>query len=238
MSLFTIADLHLSTNAGTNKSMEVFGARWRGYVDKLSKNWKAIIEPTDTIILPGDISWAMTLPEAVADFRLIDSLPGKKIIGKGNHDFWWATMAKIKTFTAEHHFDSIDFLYNNAFLAENTVICGSRGWFVDEGVGTIPDNTDYKKIVAREAKRLELSLSAGAAYGEQYERVVFLHFPPVFKGFRCQEIIDVLKANGIRRCYFGHIHGSYDLPRSFEDNGIIYSLISADFLDFIPQKLN
>lgn len=237
MAVFTIADLHLSTNHETDKSMEVFGSRWRGYVDKLVKNWKAIIEPTDTVVLPGDISWAMTLPEAKADLELIHSLPGKKIIGKGNHDFWWATMAKIKNFTTEHHFESIDFLYNNAYLAENIVICGSRGWFVDETVGTIPNNTDYKKIVAREAKRLSLSLEDGNRFSSEYERVVFLHFPPVFREFRCPEIIEVLKQYHIKRCYFGHIHGSYDLPSHFEDEGIAYSLVSADFLNFVPKKL-
>ena len=235
MSIFTIADLHLSTNQSTNKSMEVFGKRWLGYVEKLRKNWNAIVSPTDTVILPGDISWAMTLKEAADDFRFLDELNGTKIVGKGNHDFWWATMNKVQTFFEENNIGTVKCLYNNAFVAEDFVICGSRGWFNDQSLGGIPENTDYGKIINREVMRLKLSLEQAKSYPPELERLVFLHFPPLFRDFRCEEIIDVLKEYGIKRCYYGHIHGCYDQPPCFTDDGITYTLISADYLNFIPK---
>ena len=238
MSIFTIADLHLSTNATTNKSMEVFGKRWKNYVEKLKQNWEALVAPKDTVIVPGDVSWAMTLKEAKEDLLFLDSLPGIKIIGKGNHDFWWATLNKIHSFFEENEIHSIRCLYNNSFLVENLVICGSRGWFNDESLGGIPENTDYDKIVNREALRLKLSLEDGKQFPENLERVVFLHFPPVFREFRCEEIIEVMKAYNVKRCFYGHIHGCYDHPSTFVDDGIAYSLISADHLNFIPRKIS
>ncbi len=215
--------------------MEVFGARWKDYTEKLKKNWTALVKPTDTVILPGDISWAMTLEEAENDFAFLNSLPGTKIIGKGNHDFWWATMKKIDAFFAEKNFQTIRFLYNNAIRVENFIICGSRGWFYDASQGGLPDNTDYQKIVNREVMRLRMSLEAAKSFPPECERIVFLHFPPVFRGFRCNEITELLKEYGIRRCWFGHIHGVYNLPRTFVADGISFSLVSADFLNFIPQ---
>lgn len=237
MSIFTIADLHLSTNQSTNKSMEVFGKRWLGYVEKLKKNWNAVVSPTDTVILPGDISWAMTLKEATEDFRFLDELNGTKIIGKGNHDFWWATMNKVQNFFEENEIKTVKCLYNNAFLTEDFVICGSRGWFNDQSLGGIPENTDYDKIINREVMRLKLSLDGAKVYPDELERLVFLHFPPLFREFRCQEIINVLKEYGVKRCYYGHIHGCYDQPSSFEDDGITYTLISADYLNFVPKLI-
>ena len=238
MSIFTIADLHLSTNVTTNKSMEVFGKRWKNYVEKLKQNWEALVEPTDTVIVPGDISWAMSLEEAKEDFAFLESLPGQKIIGKGNHDFWWATLSKIHAFFEENEIHSIKCLYNNALLIENTVICGSRGWFNDESLNGVPENTDYDKIVNREVMRLKMSLEDGKKFPEELERIVFLHFPPVFREFRCEEILKVMKDYGVTRCFYGHIHGCYDHPSSFEDDGITYSLISADHLNFIPRKIS
>ncbi len=238
MSIFTIADLHLSTNETTNKSMEVFGKRWQNYVEKLTRNWNALVTPADTVILPGDISWAMTLKEAKEDLTFLDSLPGFKIIGKGNHDFWWATLSKIHAFFEENDIHTVKCLYNNALLAEDLVICGSRGWFNDESLNGIPENTDYDKIIHREAMRLRLSLEDGKQYPGDLERVVFLHFPPVFREFRCEEILSVLKEYGIKRCFYGHIHGCYDHPNSFVEDGITYSLISADHLNFIPKKIS
>lgn len=237
MSIFTIADLHLSTNESTNKSMEVFGKRWKDYVEKLRRNWVSLVSPADTVIIPGDISWAMTLKEATQDFKFLDSLPGQKIIGKGNHDFWWATLSKIRTFFEENEIKTISSLYNNAFAVEDYVICGSRGWFNDEGLSGIPKNTDYEKIIHREVMRLKLSLEEGKQFSSELERLVFLHFPPLFREFRCQELIDVLKEYGVTRCFFGHIHGCYDLPSRFEDDGITYELISADHLNFTPKKI-
>ena len=233
-----MADLHLSTNESTNKSMEVFGRRWQGYIDKIKKNWCAVVDDGDTVIVPGDISWAMNTGEARSDLLFLDSLPGRKIISKGNHDFWWTTVTKMKNFFAENNISTVEFLYNNAIEVENFIICGSRGWFNDESFqNTVGGTTvDYEKIVSREVIRLSLSLKAGkdlqAVSGK--EIVAFLHFPPVFGDFVCREIIDALRSNGIKRCYYGHIHGNYYLPPKLEFEGIDFIISSSDYLNFSP----
>lgn len=239
MSLFVISDLHLSTNASTNKSMEVFGKRWKNYVERIENNWKQLVSPEDTVVIPGDISWAMTLEEAREDFAFLDALPGQKIIGKGNHDFWWSTQAKIDKFFAENHFDTIRCLHNNAHFAEGFFICGSRGWYNDPDIHSIPSGTDYDKIVRREAMRLEASFAfADKNFPDNNaEKLVFLHFPPIFQDFRCEEIIEVLKAHHIKRCFYGHIHGPRNFPISFSEEGITFSLVAADQIEFLPRHV-
>lgn len=238
MSLFVMADLHLSTNDSTNKSMEVFGNRWQGYIDKIQKNWSAVVEENDTVVIPGDISWAMNLEEAKNDLIFLNSLPGKKIIGKGNHDFWWSTATKMKSFFSEHSLNTIDLLYNNAYEIENAIICGSRGWWNDETAqNTVGGTTvEYTKIISREVIRLTMSLDLGARLQEDTgkEIIVFLHFPPVFGEIQCREILDVLKKYNIKRCYYGHIHGNYYLPSKFEFEGIKFIIASSDHLNFNP----
>ena len=197
MAIYTIADLHLSINDQTNKSMEVFGARWNGYVEKLEQHWKNTIQENDTVIIPGDISWALTLEEATQDLCFLHSLPGKKIIGKGNHDFWWSTATKINAFFAQHKIDSIELLQNNAYKVENKIICGTRGWFTDDSQQLTVSETDYAKIVNREVIRLELSLKQGRSLQNSEnpeEIIVFLHFPPIWGNFLCPEILDSLIA--------------------------------------------
>ncbi len=238
MSVFAISDLHLSLNASTNKSMEVYGHRWRGYVDKLTKHWRAIVGENDTIIIPGDISWALTLEEAVPDFAFINSLPGKKLIGKGNHDFWWQTLKKLNAFTEKYGFSTVSFLYNNAFLVEDLIVAGTRGWFYDSSSDNIPEGTDFAKIVAREAIRLEMSLNEASklkALHPEKELAVFLHFPVVWSGRTLNALLALLLKYDIRHCYFGHIHSTYDMPTDFVFEGIQFHLISADFLSFIPK---
>lgn len=240
MALYVLSDLHLSTNQKTNKSMEVFGPRWKNYMERIEQNWGRLVTPLDTVIIPGDISWAMTLDEAKDDFAYLDALPGTKIISKGNHDYWWATQTKAYSFFEKNGYQSIKLLHNNAFAVENFIICGSRGWFSDENVGSIPKGTDYQKIVSREAIRLRISLSEANKLKEQHgdsEVLVFLHFPPVFREFRCEEILDVLREFNVRRCFYGHIHGVYDIPGSFTFDGIQFTMVSADYRDFIPLHI-
>jgi len=235
MSLFSIADLHLSLSA--DKPMDVFGSRWQAYTEKIEKNWRAVVGPDDTVIVPGDISWAMSLEGAAEDFAFIDALPGKKLIGKGNHDYWWSTMTKMKAFCGEHGFSSIEFLYNNAFECEDYIVSGTRGWYVEERLQNARENADYDKIVAREASRLDLSLKQADALRESSGKPVlaYMHFPPVFRSFVCRELVDTLHAHGVKNCYFGHIHGVYNVPRSVDFEGISMTLISADFLNFVPM---
>jgi predicted phosphohydrolase len=237
MSLFVIADLHLPGAEGERKSMSCFGRRWIGAEEKLIKNWNAIITEADSVVIPGDISWAMTLEEAKADFELINSLPGTKYIGKGNHDFWWTTASKITAFFKENSISTIKLLHNNSYLLPEGVICGTRGWFPDEANQKTVGEVDWKKIVNREAARLEISIESGKAFPDDAERIVFLHFPPVWSSIVCEDIISVLKKHSIKRCYYGHIHGIYTCPPSFEYEGIVFEMISADYLDFIPKKI-
>ena len=164
MALYTIADLHLSLGVGKEKSMEVFGRRWQGYTEKLEHNWRAIIEPEDDVVIPGDISWALGIDAALEDLRFIDSLPGTKYIGKGNHDFWWSTRKKLEDFFAAHGITSIRILYNCAYEVEDYIICGTRGWFYDDNLSGIPEGTDFDKLVNREAQRLKLSLDESRSF--------------------------------------------------------------------------
>ena len=240
MSLYVISDLHLSTNETTNKSMEKFGTKWKDYHSKLEKYFKAIINEDDTVVIPGDISWAMTLEEAKSDFKFLDSLPGNKIIGKGNHDFWWSTATKINAFFEENGVKSIKLLHNNAYLIEDCIICGSRGWFYDEKQQKTVGDVDYDKIVSREAQRLEISLNEAMKIKEENPNLpifVFLHFPPVYADCVCDKILDVLKKFNITTCYYGHIHNNYSIPRQFTFDGITFTMVAADYLNFSPMPI-
>lgn len=236
MSLYVIADLHLAT-ADSSKSMEVFGKRWSNYIEKLNNNWRKIVTDNDTVVVPGDISWGLTAEDAKDDLLWLDSLPGKKILLKGNHDFWWSTLSKLRTFFDANDIRSISLLNNNALEVEEYVIAGSRGWFTDKSMQNVEENVDYDKIVNREAIRLEMSLADAERLSAERgkEIITFLHFPPVWSGFVCRPILEVLKRHKISRCYFGHIHGSYSQPQTFEFENIKFSMISADFLDFMPK---
>ncbi len=232
MSLFVIADLHLSIT--THKPMDVFGGRWQDYQSKIEKRWRALVSKDDTVIVPGDISWGMTLDEALPDLLFLSSLPGKKIISKGNHEYWWSSAAKINTLFKENDINNIELLHNNALFAENYAICGTRGWYTESAC---PTGVDHAKIVAREAGRLKRSLEFAQKEKPDAEKLVFLHFPPVLESFVCPEIVSVLREFSVKRCYFGHIHGKYNLPRSFIHEGIEMRLISSDFLDFYPHPI-
>lgn len=239
MSLFVMADLHLSSDK--SKSMEIFGSRWNDYMTKIRKNWTAVVSPEDTVIVPGDISWGLKLEDAKDDLLFLDSLPGQKLIGKGNHDFWWSTAAKMQAMMQAQNIQSIKLLYNNAYLLEDCIVCGTRGWFVEENQQHTVGTVDYARIVNREVIRLRMSLDAAKKLLEQSETplpiLVFLHFPPVWNGFVCREIVDVLHEFEIQTCYFGHIHGAYYMPQKQTFEGIDMILCAADALNFVPLKI-
>jgi predicted phosphohydrolase len=208
--------------------MDIFGSRWQDYVSKIEKYWRAIVTDDDTVIIPGDISWAIDLEEAKKDFEFINSLPGKKLLGKGNHDYWWGTMSKNRKFLYDNGFDTIDFLFNNAYEVENFIICGTRGWFFDA------ESDADKKVVLREAGRLKMSIDAAKATG--LEPVVFLHYPPINIVQKCDEIYNVLVEEKVTRCYYGHLHGgSHHLAMEGTFGTVRYHLVSADYLRFIPK---
>ena len=236
MSLYAISDLHLSTLDTTDKSMEVFGRRWDGYMTRLKNNWEHLVEDGDTVIIPGDVSWALSLEEAVSDLKFIDALPGKKILGKGNHDFWWSTMKKHGELFLREGIKTISFLFNNAHETENFIIAGTRGWYHDEDV-KLANAADFEKLTRREEIRMRASLNAAKKLSEESgkEIRVFMHFPPFWSGKASEGIIELLSEYEIRQLYFGHIHGNYTLEPSFEWSGIKMDIISADYLNFTPK---
>lgn len=229
MALFTIADTHLSL--GADKPMDVFPG-WTGYVEKLEHNWRTLITDGDTVVIPGDISWAMRLEDAEEDFRFLHSLPGTKLIGKGNHDYWWCTMKKMQTFAAEKGFDTIKFLFNNAYLVDGVTVTGCRGWFFDA-----EDKEDNQKVILREAGRLKTGIEAALSLGQK--PIVFTHYPVVMDDKCVEPLMDVLRRYEIERVYFGHIHGDRSgRLKNFTVDGVRFSLISADSLYFCPLKLS
>lgn len=240
MALYTISDLHLSTLDSTNKSMEVFGNRWDNYIKRIEGNWRRLVTDNDTVVIPGDISWALSIEEATSDLRFIDSLPGKKILGKGNHDFWWSTMKKHSEHFLANGISTISFLFNNAHETEDFIIAGTRGWFFDEKTAHLPNKADFAKLTAREELRLETSLKAAKMLAESSNKeiVVFMHFPPVYGDEICDGLLKLLKLYGIKRVYYGHIHGNYALPPKIEHDGIEMSIVSADYLSFIPKLVH
>ena len=231
MALFTIADLHLSK--GTEKPMDVFGGRWQGYMEKIEKNWRAIVTEQDTVVLGGDISWAMNFAQAQADFLFLRDLPGKKIILKGNHDLWWNTVRKMNLFLEENHITNIEFLFNNCFFYEDIALCGTRGWFFEENFKESHD----EKIFQRELLRLKASFMAAQAQPHR-ETWCFLHYPPLYANFRCQEIIDLMRAFDVQRCIYGHLHSeSLRYAVEGEHDGIQFTLVSSDHVNFTPILL-
>ncbi len=225
MALFVLSDPHLSL--GCDKPMDVFGG-WQNYVERLSASWQRLVKPEDTVVMPGDISWAMKLENCTEDFAFLNSLPGRKILGKGNHDYWWTTMNKMKVWLDSNGFDTIDFLFNNAHFYEDAAICGTRSWFFDG------KQEHDEKMLNRELCRLRASLQAA---GDR-EKLVFLHYPPIYGTNRADEILALLQEYEVRECYFGHLHGqSAHNAWQGEYEGIRFRLVSADALGFCPLHI-
>lgn len=227
MSLFVIGDPHLSFSV--DKPMDIFRG-WTDYTDRLKKNWNNVVGENDSVVIPGDVSWAMNFDDAKKDFAFLDSLNGTKYILKGNHDYWWNTMSKMIRFLNDNGFDSIKIIHNNAYSVEGFALAGTRGWFYDDSAG------DVYKVILREAGRLRASLKAASELGG--EIIAFLHYPPLNENQRCNEILDVLAEFPVKRCYFGHLHG-FVAPgcAKIEDNGILFNLVSADYLGFTPKLI-
>jgi len=227
MGLYAMGDLHLSLS--TDKPMDVFGGRWEQYTEKIREGFSQL-QADDVTVLCGDISWAMGLEESAADFQFIHGLPGKKIVLKGNHDYWWNTAAKVGRFFESLEIDTIDILHNNCYFYGDIALCGTRGWFYEEESGTEHD----KKILSRELGRLETSLKAA---GDK-EKFCFLHYPPRYREYVCHEIVGLFERYEVKRCFYGHIHGSgaqYAVQGVID--GVDYTMVSADYLQFAPYKI-
>lgn len=224
MALYAIGDLHLCL--GAEKPMDIFGGAWVGYMEKL-KQGLSVLKPEDTMVLLGDLSWALELSQATADFAWINEIPGRKIILKGNHDYWWSTAKKFYQFCEDNGFRDMLILNNNHYEYGDIAICGTRGWFFEEERSDAHD----EKVFRRELIRLEASLQSA---GDR-QKIVFLHYPPRYKGYACSEILILLEKYQVRSCYYGHLHGaSHGLALQGVWDGIDYRLVSADKLDFQP----
>ena len=231
--IYALSDTHLSFSV--DKPMDVFGGAWENHWQRIRENWEETVLPDDTVILAGDLSWGMSIDEALEDLRFIDRLPGKKIILKGNHDYWWSSMAKMTAFFSENEITTITPLYNSALVCEDKIICGTRGWINEFGV-----KAEDERIIKREAQRLELSLKEGQKLKELHpecETLVFMHYPPVFGSFINYDIIDLLYRFGIERVYYGHLHNVKPEQLDNEYIGIKLFLTSCDFLGFKPLKI-
>lgn len=249
MSVFVIADTHLSLST-ESKSMEVFGGCWNGYINKLEKNWNEDVKDSDSVIIAGDISWGTDIDLCIEDFRFLnDELNGIKYILKGNHDYWWNTATKMTAKFERNGFDKLNIVHNNAYLCENYIICGTRGWFIDTDAENGENSEESEKpeeeafnqkILKREVNRLELSVQAAKKIRSEScgcEIVACIHYPPIYGDYICSEIINVLEREEIRRCYFGHIHNANEAKVKKEYKNINFELVSADYLKFKPFKL-
>lgn len=234
MAIYVIGDLHLYF--GVNKPMNIFGEKWKNHAEKIKLNWLEKVKENDTVILPGDFSWATYLEEAERDFEYLNKLPGTKILSKGNHDYWWTTVTKMKKYLKEKNFENIDFLYNNSFCIENKIIVGTRGW------ATNPKSEENYKILKRENDRLKISLESGIKnFGTDKEIIAFIHYPPFYKELVPDEINfrKTLEQYNVKKCIYAHLHAE-----SHKDaiegifNGISYKLASSDYLNFDLLELN
>ncbi len=231
MSIYAIADLHLSF--GANKPMDIFGVNWENHTNKIKKDWIEKVSDDDLVLLPGDFSWAMYLKDTHLDFEYLCGLPGKKLILKGNHDYWWTTLKSMRNFLEENDYLNIDFLYNNSYEFEDYIICGTRGW-------TNIENEENIKMLKRERNRLEMSLKSGVEkYGKNKKIIVCMHYPP-FNNIERDDcnFIKLMQEYNVEKCIYGHLHGQAH-SEAIEGiiDGIEYKLVSCDYRKFMLTKL-
>lgn len=229
MNLYVIGDLHLCFS-NPEKTMSIF-AGWENYQERIEKNWLKKVKKKDTVVLAGDISWGMSMQQAIPDFRFINQLTGKKIILKGNHDYWWGTKKKMEDFLSAEGFDTIKILHNNHYAYDKYGICGTRGWV------NMPDETQDEKVLKREVQRLETSVKSAVSAG--LEPLVFMHYPPIFANNFNYDILDILYRYKIKECYYGHVHGrsAHELCITNTYDDINFHLISGDYIHFSPEKV-
>lgn len=232
MSIYAIADLHLSLNHP--KPMDIFGDNWTDHANKIKENWEQVVKPEDTVLVPGDFSWETYLEDTYQDFDYLNSLPGRKILLKGNHDYWWTTLTSMRNYLKENHFDTIDILYNNSYEVEDYVVAGARGWDYTK--------KEDEKIILREINRLQLSLESARKLNPEKEILVCMHYPPISSNYMQnefeQKIIALLKEYGVKKCLYGHLHaGAHAKAINGIREGIEFQLISADYLDFKLLKI-
>lgn len=228
MALYCIGDLHLSVK--TQKPMDIFGG-WEDYMQRIRENWLAKITPEDTVVLAGDFSWGMKIEEALPDFEFIEQLPGKKLLLKGNHDYWWGSVTSMNSFLENNGISSVSFLHNNSYIVDGYAVCGSRGWLFENG------QEHNEKIVNREALRIKMSLES--VKDETLEKLLFLHYPPAYGDQVIESYMKIMSDFGVRRCFYGHIHGQgHRLATVGNFRNIEFVMISADYINFDPLKIS
>lgn len=232
MSIYAIADLHLSLQ--TEKPMNIFGENWNKHEEKIRKDWLKKVKEEDTILLPGDFSWAISVKDTYKDFEYLSNLPGRKIMLKGNHDYWWNSLKKLNEFIKENGFKNIEFLQNNSEEVEGKIIAGTRGW-------SFGDSEEDLKILNREAIRLEMSIQDGIKkYGKDKEIIICMHYPPTNKKLLGESIfINIMQKYNVKKCIYGHLHGDVTQNEKVEGNieEIELILVSSDYLDFKLKKI-
>ena len=251
MSIYAIGDLHLSLNK--EKPMEIFGLNWKNHEQKIKENWEKTVSKDDLVLLPGDFSWEMHLKDMYEDFKFLNDLPGRKLLLKGNHDYWWTTLAKMREFVEENKFSNIDFVYNNSYLFEDKIIAGTRGWALN-------DTDNGIKMNHREEERLKISLKSGVESFGDKEIICLMHYPPIVTEEENQEssqkkennkidnqkniklkisnYVQIMKEYNVRTCLYGHLHGESH-NEAFEGviENINFKLVSSDYLDFKLYKV-
>lgn len=234
MSIWALSDPHLSF--ASNKPMDVFGEHWQDHPSLIDSHWRAVVKDEDTVLMPGDISWGMNFNEALADLKFIDALPGTKLIGRGNHDYWWNSLTKMEAFCKEHGLSTLRFMRHEAFLIEDILITNTRGWL-------LPSDRDFKdsdeKIYNRELIRLKLGLDDAKRKRKDGQTLLAtFHYPPLGPNGQASEMTEILEEYEVDACIYGHVHGTnpyYSFNRSL--NGISYKNTACDFLGFKPLLL-
>ena len=235
MSIYAIGDLHLSLNK--EKPMDIFGLKWENHEEKIKENWEKTVSKDDLVLLPGDFSWKMHLKDMYEDFKFLNDLPGKKLLLKGNHDYWWTTLSKMREFLKENNFENIDFIYNNSYIFENKIIAGTRGWALN-------DTENGIKMNHREEERLKISLKSGLENYGNKEIICLMHYPPIIKEeynmenignskVKISNYVKIMKEYNVKTCLYGHLHGESHkeaLEGIVED--INFKLVSSDYLNF------
>lgn len=228
MSIYAIGDLHFSTSV--NKPMDIFGGHWDTHQNKIIENWKNKVKDDDTVLILGDTSWAINLSEAKWDLDIINDLPGKKIFIRGNHDYWWSSVSKVRNM-----YDEIIFLQNNHYKYGNMGICGSRGWLCPNEVKF---DKDDDKIYKREIIRLRMSLEGAIKDGCE-ELMVITHYPPTNDKLEESEFTKLFEEYNVTKVIYGHLHGkeSFEMGLRGIRNSVEYILASSDYIDFNPIKI-
>lgn len=237
MSIYALADLHLPLSC-PDKTMEVFGSSWDEYIQKVEDNWKTTVSGSDTVLIPGDISWSTYIDKAEEDFRFISGLPGRKLLSRGNHDYWWTTIKKMEGFLEEKGFDDIEFVRTNVVEAEGCLISGTRGWMIETKESL--EGSENRKVYEREKLRIRMCIDKLNESDPEHSKkhLMMIHYPPLTANKEFTEFAEMMAMGGIDICVYGHLHGRAH-RKAFEGSyeGTEFICASADYVGFKPVQI-